>query len=243
MRFEPSRPNPYEMYVYLGRQNYESSRLQSEPDLNPYLNLTLSGLGYGFNDPFRERLQSDENERKDLKELAGIFAIPEFRGQETNCGRWRNGGRERSAIRIQSPQFDGLSLAKWSDPLGAFLGAKKEFLGKSIADLLREIEVREKMRDDHLHRIDYESCSFQTRIYELDFWQRGMNPIADRVRTSLEKEMSGLEKEKRMEEISCWRDVSHLKTDLREVMQEWAMEKRKDLLLSEGADDGSPGNL
>jgi len=209
MRFEPSKPNPYEMYVYLGRQNYESSRLQSEPDLNPYLNLTLSGLGYGFNDPFRERLKSDETEPKDLEGLS-----------------------------------DGLSLAKWTDPLGAFLGAKKEFLGKSIADLLREIEVREKMRDDHLHQIDYESCSFQTRIYELDFWQRGMNPIADRVRTSLEKEMSGLEKEKRMEEISCWRDVSHLKTDLREVMQEWAMEKRKDLLLSEGGrDDGSPGNL
>jgi hypothetical protein len=197
------------MYVYLGRQNYESSRLQSEPDLNPYLNLTLSGLGYGFNDPFRERLKSDENESQDLEGLS-----------------------------------DGLSLAKSSDPLGAFLGAKKEFLGKSIADLLREIEVREKMRDDHLHQIDYESCSFQTRIYELDFWQRGMNPIADRVRTSLEKEMSGLEKEKRMEEISCWRDISHLKTDLREVMQEWAMEKRKDLLLSEGGrDDGSPGNL
>ena len=208
MRFEPRGPNPYEMYVYLGRQNYESSRLHSEPDLNPYLNLTLSGLGYGFNDPFRERLKSDENEPQDLEGLS-----------------------------------DGLSLAKWTDPLGAFLGAKKEFLGKSIADLLREIEVREKMRDDHLHRIDYESCSFQTRIYELDFWQRGMNPIADRVRSNLEKEMSGLEKEKRMEEISCWRDVSHLKTDLREVMQEWAMEKRKDLLLSEGADDGSPGNL
>jgi hypothetical protein len=200
------------MYVYLGRQNYESSRLQSEPDLNPYLNLTLSGLGYGFYNPFRERLKSDENETMKGKDLEGLS--------------------------------DGLSLAKSSDPLGAFLGAKKEFLGKSIADLLREIEVRERMRDDHLHRIDYESCSFQTRIYELDFWQRGMNPTADKVRTSIEKEMSGLEKEKRMEEISCWRDVSHLKTDLREVMQEWAMEKRKDLLLSEGgADDGSPGNL
>jgi len=212
MRFEPRGPNPYEMYVYLGRQNYESSRLQSEPDLNPYLNLTLSGLGYGFYNPFRERLKSDENETMKGKDLEGLS--------------------------------DGLSLAKSSDPLGAFLGAKKEFLGKSIADLLREIEVRERMRDDHLHRIDYESCSFQTRIYELDFWQRGMNPTADKVRTSIEKEMSGLEKEKRMEEISCWRDVSHLKTDLREVMQEWAMEKRKDLLLSEGgADDGSPGNL
>ena len=105
MRFEPSRPNPYEMYVYLGRQNYESSRLQSEPDLNPYLNLTLSGLGYGFNDPFRERLKSDENERKKLEELAGIS---EFRGQNfgdrkriTIVGAMREG---RGAQFVSSPR-------------------------------------------------------------------------------------------------------------------------------------------
>jgi hypothetical protein len=128
---------------------------------------------------------------------------------------------------------DGLSLAKWTDPVGMFLSAKKGFLEASIKDLLAQIEEREGMLQNHLSEILKESLENTTRLHEVDRWQRGFLPNMDRVRSQLEKLDAGFERDRRMEEVACWRDVSRIKTELREVTQEWGMEKQKEMLLAD----------
>jgi len=126
---------------------------------------------------------------------------------------------------------DGLSLAKWTDPVGTFLSAKKGFLEASIKDLLGQIEEREHLLYSHLREIQYETLANSAKMLEVGRWQRGFHPNLDRVRSQLEKLEAGFERERRMEEVASWRDISRLKTELREVTQEWGMEKQKELLL------------
>jgi len=48
----------------------------------------------------------------------------------------------------------------------------------------------------------------------------------------VEKELADLEGEKRKETVECWRDVTRLKTDLRDALREFGQQKRTaDLLM------------
>ena len=128
----------------------------------------------------------------------------------------------------------GIPKQAWADPIDSMLKAKGEFLERSIEDILGMIGDRERMRDEHVNKIDKESCQAKTRIFEIDHWQPAMNREADRIRANQEKEMSGLERERRMEEIACWRDVSRMRMELHGVLEEWSKEKRKEQLLLGG---------
>ena len=86
----------------------------------------------------------------------------------------------------------------------------------------------------HLHKIDYESCQMKTRLYEVDQRRRGGDPQAEKIRVQIEREMTSLEREKRFEEVACWRDTTRLRGDLREAMRELGQEERKSALLSGG---------
>ena len=72
-----------------------------------------------------------------------------------------------------------------------------------------------------------------SRLFPLYQFHVGLNPNVDRMRSNIDKELIGLEREKRMEEVACWRDISRLRGELREIMGEYAQEKRKDGLLGE----------
>ena len=131
---------------------------------------------------------------------------------------------------------DGLALAKWTDPVGTFLSAKKGFLEASIKDLLAQIEERERLLHKHLYEIELETRENHRRLFEVDRWQRGFHPNLDRVRSQLERLEAGIYQQRRMEEVASWRDVSRLKSELREVTREWSMEKQKELLLADRED-------
>jgi len=120
------------------------------------------------------------------------------------------------------------------DPLGPFLAAKREFWAKSVEDILGLISKRERIKYDNMHKIDYESCYMKTRLYELDHWRRGFDPQVERTRVQIEREMSSLEREKRFEEVACWRDTTRLRGELREALRELGQEERKAALLSDG---------
>lgn len=113
-----------------------------------------------------------------------------------------------------------------------FLAGKREFLARSVEDILGMIYEREGLRDEHLRKIDYDSCKVSTRLLGIDYWRLGANKDLDKLRMNLEREIIAFEREKRMEEVNCWRDTSRLRTDLREVMREASQEWRRDSLLS-----------
>ena len=60
------------------------------------------------------------------------------------------------------------------------------------------------------------------------------DPQAEKIRVQIEREMTSLEREKRFEEVACWRDTTRLRGDLREALRELGQEERKSALLSGG---------
>jgi len=119
------------------------------------------------------------------------------------------------------------------DPLAEFLAGKTRFLSQSVEDMLGLLYERERIKYDHALTIDYASCQLKTRLFETGTWRTGMDPRLDRTRGQIEGELLNLEREKRMENVNCWRDVTRLKSELRETLREFDQEKRRHTLLEQ----------
>lgn len=120
-----------------------------------------------------------------------------------------------------------------SGVLDQFLTGKKRFAAKSVEEIVGLIYARDSIRYAQGRSIDYESTQLKERLFETGEWQTGLNPQLDKTRGALHRELGGLEREKRMEEVACWRDISRLKGDLREALREFDLEKRKENLLKD----------
>ena len=120
-----------------------------------------------------------------------------------------------------------------TDPVEAIFGAKRRFISRSVEDVLGLIYEREQIKYDLFSRIDQESCTTNERLLELETWRAGTNSNADKVRNAVERQLAALEQEKRAEEVACWRDITRLHTDLREMMGEWSQESQRENLLSD----------
>jgi hypothetical protein len=83
------------------------------------------------------------------------------------------------------------------------------------------------MKYDSFRAMDYEAAGIKTKLFEIDNLRTGLNPQIERVRQNIVKELHALESEKRRETVECWRDITRLKGELREVMREFGQEKRK----------------
>ena len=118
------------------------------------------------------------------------------------------------------------------DPLDMFFDSKRKILSKSVDDVVGLIYEREKIKIDNLAKIDYDSCSVKTKIFAFDHWPPETNQTVERKRAAFEKELLNLEREKRMEEVNCWRDVTRLKGDLREMMGKVEEEKRRQTIIN-----------
>ena len=127
---------------------------------------------------------------------------------------------------------DGLNSAPLGDPLERFMGARKRFLGRSVEDILGLIYEREDLKRENILRILYESAHVGGHLRNLGDWSIGAFKDVDKTRSQLEKEIANLEKERRMEEVSCWRDVTRMKSELRETLKEFNHEKEKEGLLN-----------
>lgn len=123
---------------------------------------------------------------------------------------------------------DAMFAQKSDDPLGQFLTAKKRVLGQSAEDLLSLIYERQGMKYDNTRQLMYESAHLGSQLLQLGDSTFGAFKDVDKTRLGLEKDIAGLERERRMEEISCWKDITSLKGELRETMQDFNMEKRKE---------------
>ena len=118
------------------------------------------------------------------------------------------------------------------DPIDAFFTAKKTFAARSVEDILTSLYQRETLKYDNLRQLDYEEAALKTRLHELEAWHTGMNPQMERVKIGLEHELHALAGETRREHVECWRDVTRLKTDLRDALREFGQEQRKTDLLN-----------
>jgi len=118
------------------------------------------------------------------------------------------------------------------DSIDAFFTSKRTFAARSVEDILTSLYQRETLKYDNLRQLDYEEAALKTRLHELEAWHTGMNPQMERVKIGLEHELHALAGETRREHVECWRDVTRLKTDLRDALREFGQQKRTaDLLM------------
>ena len=153
--------------------------------------------------------------------------------QPSDSSLWSEPYSSKGAVSPLETITDGFVPKTLHDPLEPFFTARGQFWAKSVDDILGLISERERLKYENMHKIDYESCQIKTRLFELDHWRRGFDPRLERTRVQIERELSALEREKRFEEVACWRDVTRLRSELREAVREYGLEKRKQALLTE----------
>jgi hypothetical protein len=132
---------------------------------------------------------------------------------------------------INPPEKPVFAPLDKQDPLYSFFESKRRILGKSVEDVAGLISERQDIKYDNLHKIEYDICKVITKLYELDHWPPETNFSVERKRGQFETELLNFEREKRMEEVSCWRDVTRLRGDLRELMMEVYGEQRRQQLI------------
>jgi len=117
------------------------------------------------------------------------------------------------------------------DPLAQFLSSKRRFLNKSLDEIIELINEREQIRDNNFYQINKDICMTYTQMLKLSLHRYNINFGTDKVYNTLKQQVVALNREKRAEEVACWKDVTHLKSYLRESLKEAEQEKRKQSIL------------
>ena len=122
------------------------------------------------------------------------------------------------------------------DPAEFLLFSKSYFLRDKINWLQAQIKARNKLLDENLNKIESGVIYFDTKLMKHDDrWRNLMDLRADIARSALEKEISNLEREKRMEILACWKDTAALKEKLLDTIREYELAKnRLDVLTKNG---------
>ena len=98
---------------------------------------------------------------------------------------------------------------------------KLEFLKECIQQVEEHLQKRQRQKQEFISELEQKLCEVQTSIYYLD--QMGdvrCNQMSKR-RIALEREIKKLEKEKRVQELEYWRDITDLQKELRQLRREY----------------------
>jgi hypothetical protein len=123
--------------------------------------------------------------------------------------------------------------------LAKFLSSKRKSLNKNLDDILNRIKEREKIKDTNTLEIDQEICQVHTSMLNHPKNMYAVDMATIKSFNALQQQVNTLYNAKRAEEISCWRDVTRLKNDLRDFKKILEQEKRRQSLLS-GEKNGRP---
>ncbi len=107
------------------------------------------------------------------------------------------------------------------DSADAFFFDKIERIRQVIVETIFEMKNRQRLNESFIQGIDSKIANMLHELKELKHWSLGNNPSIETRRIHLEKEVLQLEKEKRINNLNCWRDLLLLKKDLREALSEY----------------------
>lgn len=102
-----------------------------------------------------------------------------------------------------------------------FFFDKIEKIKQVIIETISEMKNRQRLNELFIQGIDTKMANFLHQLEELKHWSLGNNPSIETRRIHLEKEVLQLEKEKRINNLTCWRDLLLLKKELREALSEY----------------------
>lgn len=117
---------------------------------------------------------------------------------------------------------------KNDDGLESILSGKKDLLRSKIDLLLVQLGQRKKINQNVLYRIDKDDCHIQ----DLVFYMGPRRYYITRERINLEKMRFDLYKQRRMEEVSYFRDTALLNNELKDTLLEYQKELQNDSIMS-----------
>jgi hypothetical protein len=113
---------------------------------------------------------------------------------------------------------------------------KGRTLKATIRALFNEILLRERLNSELLGKIDSDICKTDSYLEQIRFltqrqYTQDVEIAFSRRRTQLENQVFDLEKEKRQEYLSCWKDLMFLKRYLLSSLKDyWTVSNRKSFL-------------
>ena len=94
-------------------------------------------------------------------------------------------------------------------------------------DIAYQMRERIFLKDKNIEMIERDICECDSEIMRLEAWVLGSNPLIDRRRSSLEKDVRTLEAQRRDEVVASWKDLSRLKGDFFEALSEYQAASRR----------------
>ena len=123
---------------------------------------------------------------------------------------------------ISEIDFSRPYLNKGLDPVTGMFSQKAFFDKARIEDLLTDMCLRYDLMTRHIATLDDQVCGVNSEIMQLPDIQIGLWKDVDKVRTALEARAMDLEQEKMREEVTAWKDIIGLKTDLDETLRNYS---------------------
>jgi len=121
------------------------------------------------------------------------------------------------------------------DPLDNFFQAKRVNLAQSLEEISDLIDHRESIKERNLYAIALGECELLTKLHNLESWYLGTDPVIDKRKAILERELLEFDRQKRMEETAAWKDVLTLKGELRGITQDlYKVQSKHNLFLYGG---------
>jgi len=117
--------------------------------------------------------------------------------------------------------YDDQPLNQRSGTL-TILSERLAFLRQAIQKIQQQIEARQKLSEGFKQQLGEEMAGFEQLLSEVKHsWRMGYNPSLDARRNHLEKKLTDLRHELRMNHLNSWRDIVWLERELREILEEY----------------------
>jgi len=136
--------------------------------------------------------------------------------------------------------FAGILKAngKIRKPVVSFFADKARVLREEIEKINAEADERRRLHSEMKSMIEADLKEVKRLLSEISLYAPGTKHSIDLRRIELEREMLSLRKERRLAEISLWKDLVFLRREMREIVFEYQALRR----MAELVENGGRGN-
>ncbi|MFH1367952.1 MAG: hypothetical protein ABII64_02370 [Elusimicrobiota bacterium] len=131
------------------------------------------------------------------------------------------------------------SKADYTDEIDLLFSDKTALAKSSVLNIISQIKERIAIKENNLKNIEYGISNQRTRLFNIeDLFANSYSFDVTKAKNDIEKAIESSEKEKREQEVSCWRDLALLRKDLMFGMNEYKSNSRKKQLITGSSLEG-----
>lgn len=130
---------------------------------------------------------------------------------------------------------------KIREPVISFFSDKAATIRSEIEKIERDTDIRRRIHREFQCLIKKDKKEIERWLQEMSLYSPGIKHSIDQRRLSLELELIGLGKEKRISKLSLWKDLVFLRRELRELTFELQALRRIAELVENGGKDDMAG--